>query len=102
MLVVEALVSVRRLPECEYVSAEESRSEPLVVVKGMRPEVRLETAREVVVAPVIETLPSVVRPVTPSVPEKVPLPPVSVPIVAVFVKRFVELAVVEKRAVEVA
>src|SRR3989344_4244683 len=102
MLVVEALVRVRRLPEFEYMSAEESMSEPLVVVKGMRPEVRLETASDVVVAFVIEAFPSVVSPVTPSVPENVPLPPVNVPIVAAFENRFVEEAVVEKKVVEVA
>jgi len=101
--VVEALVSVRRLPEFEYVSAEESMSEPLVVVKGMRLEVRFETASAVVVAPVMLALPSVVSPVTPRVPEKVPFPPVSVPIVAVFER----MSVVEARpetwsAVEVA
>lgn len=47
-------------------------------------------------------LESVAAPVTPSVPAKEPFPPVNVPIVPAFVKRFVELAVVLKNEVEVA
>lgn len=82
--------------------AEESRSEPPVVVKRMRPEVRFPTARAVVVALEMLALPSVVSPVTPSVDEKVPAPPVNVPTVAEFEKRLVLLAVVAKKAVEVA
>ena len=49
-----------------------------------------------------DALPSVVCPVTPSVPAKVPLPPVSVPIAAVLEKSAELDAVVEKSDVEVA
>ena len=45
---------------------------------------------------------SVATPVTPSVPANDPLPPVNVPTVALFVNKFVELAVVVKKEVEVA
>jgi hypothetical protein len=80
----------------------ESSSEPPVVVKGTLPEVRFPTASAVDVAAVILAFPRVVRPVTPSVPLNVPFPPVKVPTVMAFEKRFVDEAVVEKSVVEVA
>ena len=58
-------------------------------------ELAVVAKKEVVVPAVSERVPKVVRPVTPSVPVKEPLPPLSVPMFAVLPLRVVEVAVEE-------
>jgi hypothetical protein len=78
-------------------------SEPIVAAFEKRLVLLAVVAKKAVdVAAVAESDPSVVRPVTPSVPLNDPLPAVRVPIVAALLKRLVDDAVVEKSVVEVA